>query len=130
MLTEHFKTSTFHVFPTDLNGGNTLFGGKLMAEMDCEMAKVAESVIWNTGADNVVTASISEINFLRPAYQNDLIVMETDVYEMGRSSMKIWIACYIWDGPNRNNWKMICNAKSVFVALKDKKPFPHGQKLE
>jgi len=128
-MTKHFKTSTFHVFPTDLNGGNTLFGGKLLAEMDCEMAKVAKSVIWGTEADNVVTACFDKVNFLQPAYQNDLIVMEADVYELGKSSIKIKIDVFIWEGPDKENWKKICDASAVFVALKNGKPFQHHQTL-
>jgi acyl-CoA hydrolase len=127
MNTKHFQTSSFHVFPNDLNGGNTLFGGKMLAEMDCEMAKVAKSLIYGTEANNVVTACFDRVDFLLPAYQNDLVIMEADVYELGKTSMKIKVDAYIWNGPNKENWKKICTATSVFVALKDGKPFPHGQ---
>lgn len=128
MNTEHFKTSSFNVFPTDLNHGNTLFGGKILAEMDCEMAKVARSIIHETEADNVVTARF-EVDFIAPAHQGDLVIMEADVYELGKSSMKLKTDVYIWNGSNRENWKKICTATSVFVALKNGKPFPHGKTI-
>lgn len=129
-ITKHFSTSSFYVFPNSLNWGNTLFGGKLLAEMDCEAAKVAQSVVMETAADNVVTACIERVDFLSPAKQKDLIVMEADVYEYGRTSMKIYVKCFKKIGHNRSDWKEICTAKFVFVSMKDDKPFAHGQVKE
>lgn len=127
--TKYFFTSSFNVFPTDLNHGNTLFGGKLLAEIDCEAAKVGRAVIHNTDADGLVTASFEKINFLTPARQGDLVVLEADVVALGRTSIKIQIDAYVWDGPEKENWKTICNATATFVALKDDKPFPHNKSL-
>jgi acyl-CoA hydrolase len=139
-MTEHFKTSSFNVFPTDLNHGNTLFGGKILAEIDCEAAKVARSVIYNTQPfvdahegvkryPSAVTARF-EVDFQQPAYQADLVIMEADVVELGRTSMKINVDAYVWNGPDRTNWRKICQAKTVFVCVLDGKPYPHGQTLE
>ena len=129
MSTEHFSTSSFNVFPNDLNFGNTLFGGKLMSEIDCEASKVAKSIIYGTEADNIVTACFDHIDFLNPAYQGDLVVMEADVYELGNSSMKIRVDCYVKKGPNKADWLLICSAKTTFVALKNGKSFHHGKVL-
>ena len=129
MKSKHFFTSSFNVFPTDLNHGNTLFGGKLLAEIDCEAAKVSRSVIHNTGADGAVTASFEKIDFLNPACQGDLVVLEADVVSFGKSSMRIQVDCFVWNGPDKSNWVKICTAMSTFVALKDKKPFPHNQTI-
>lgn len=129
MKTQYFMTSSFNVFPTDLNFGNTLFGGKMMAEMDCEAAKVAKAVIWGTAADNVVTACFDRIDFKAPAKQGDLVMMEADLVSLGKTSMQIRVDSYIWNGPDRENWKLICTATATFVALKDGKPYPHGKGL-
>lgn len=128
-MTEHFATSSFYVFPQDLNFGNTLFGGKLLAEIDCEASKVAKSVIYGSDADNTVTARF-EVDFKKMAHQGDLIVMEADVFELGRTSMKINVDVFIKRGPDRKDWMCICSAKTVFVAVKDEKPFPHGKELK
>lgn len=128
--TKHFFTSSFNVFPTDLNHGNTLFGGKMLSEIDCEAAKVARSVIFGTGANGAVTASFEKIDFLNPAHQGDLVILEADVLSFGKSSMRIQVDCYVWNGPNKENWVKICTAQSTFVALKDGKPFAHNQTLE
>lgn len=126
-MTEHFSTSSFHVFPDNLNFGNTLFGGKLLAEIDCEAAKVARSVVFGTAADNVVTARFDGVDFVAPAKQGDLIIMEADLLSLGTTSMKIKVDCYIKIGPNRKNWILICSAVTVFVAMKNGKKFSHGK---
>lgn len=127
--TQYFFTSSFNVFPTDLNHGNTLFGGKMLAEIDCEAAKVARAVIYGTEANNVVTACFDKIDFINPAHQGDLVIMEADVLELGKSSIRIQIDAFVWNSSDRNNWKKICSAKATFVALKDGKSFPHGKTL-
>jgi acyl-CoA hydrolase len=129
MKTIHFQTSSFTVFPTDLNYGNTLFGGKMMAEIDCEAAKVARSVLYGTGADNAVTKTFNT-EFLNPAKQSDLVVMEADVVTLGTTSITIQVDAYVWAGPDRKNWKKICSVQTVFVALKDGQKFAHGQTMD
>lgn len=129
MRTEYFFTSSFNVFPTDLNHGNTLFGGKILAEIDCEAAKVARAVIHDTEATNVVTASFEKIDFMNPGHQGDLVIMEADVISFGKSSIRIKIDAFVWNGSKREDWKTICSATATFVALKDGKPFPHNKSL-
>lgn len=127
-MTEHGSTSSFYVFPQDLNYGNTLFGGKLLAEIDCEASKVAKSVIYGTGADNTVTAHF-DVDFKHMAKQGSLIVMFADIVELGRSSMKINVDCFVKIGPDKKDWIPVCSAKTVFVAIKDEKPYPHGKSM-
>ncbi len=130
MKTKFAFTSSFNVFPTDLNHGNTLFGGKMLAEIDCEAAKVARAVIHGTEANGAVTASFEKINFINPAHQGDLVILEADVISFGRTSIKIKIDAYVWNGPDKIDWKIICSAETTFVALKDGKPFPHNKTVE
>ncbi len=127
MQTEFFSTSSFFVFSKDLNYGETLFGGKLLAEMDCEAAKVARAVIFDSEADSVVTASFDRVDFKSPAKRGDLVIMEADIVSFGRTSMRIGISVWIKRGLNRENWTEICSAAATFVALKDGKPHPHGK---
>lgn len=129
MKTEYFSTSSFFVFSKDLNYGETLFGGKLLAEMDCEAAKVAKAVIFGTEADAVVTASFERVDFKSPARHGDLVVMEADLVNLGKSSIKIKIQVWIKKGPDRSDWIQICTADATFVSLKGGKPYPHGKTL-
>jgi acyl-CoA thioesterase YciA len=127
MQTEFFSTSSFFVFSKDLNYGESLFGGKLLAEMDCEAAKVARAVIWNTEADSVVTASFDRVDFKAPAKRGDLVIMEADVISFGRTSLRIKIGVWIKRSLNKEDWTEICTAETTFVALRDGKPHPHGK---
>ena len=128
-MSEFFSTSSFFVFPNGLNHGNTLFGGKMLAEIDCEAAKVARNVIFDTDATNAVTACFDRVDFKCPARQGDLVIMEADVVSFGRTSMEIVVRCYVHNGPDRSNWREICTANAIFVAMKDEKPFPHGKSM-
>lgn len=129
-MTKHFSTSSFFVFSKDLNYGETLFGGKLLAEIDCEAAKVARSLVYDTGSDNAVTASFDRVDFKSPAKKGDLVVMEADIVDLGRTSIKIDIGVWIKKGPDKRDWILICNAHTTFVALKDGRPYPHKITLE
>lgn len=129
MPTIYQSVSSFQVFPNDLNFGNTLFGGKLLAEIDCEASKVARNAVYGTEADNVVTASFDRVNFLHPGEQGDLIIMYADVVEFGVTSMKINVDCYIKRGPDMKNWILLCSAKTTFVAMKNKSKYVHGKML-
>lgn len=66
-------SSTFFVFSKDLNYANSLFGGKIMAEADCEAAKVARDVAFKSGGDNAVTVNFN-MEFKKPAQVGDLII--------------------------------------------------------
>jgi acyl-CoA thioesterase YciA len=128
-MTPYLSTSSFFVFSKDLNYGETLFGGKLLAEMDCEAAKVAKSVIYGTEADGVVTACFDRVDFLSPAKKGDLVVMEADLTELGMSSIKISINVWVKKGPNRADWTQICTAGATFVSMKEGRPYPHGKTI-
>jgi len=125
-MTKYFKTSSFNVFPTHLNYGNTLFGGIILSKIDCEAAKVTKALIFGTECDNCVTASFDRVDFLAPAKQGDLIILEADVVSVGRTSMKISVNVFIWKGNEKEDWVKITTAMTTFVALKDSKPHPHN----
>ena len=130
MATIHKSVSSFFVFGKYLNFGDTLFGGKLMAELDLEASKVFRSLIWDTAADNFVTASFDRIDFKYPAKKGDLIQLEADISSLGRTSIKIDVTAWIKRGINRNEWIEICTAHTTFVSLKDGIPYKHNKKIE
>ena len=129
-MTKHFSTSSFFVFSKDLNYGETLFGGKLLAEIDCGAAKVARSLVYDTGADNAVTASFDRVDFKAPAKKGDLVVMEADIVELGRTSIKIEIYVWVKKGTDKKDWIEICKAHTTFVAMKDGRSYPHRKDME
>lgn len=129
-MTIHKSVSSFFVFSKDLNFGDTLFGGKLMAELDLEASKVVNSLIWDTAANNCVTASFDKIDFKYPAKKGDLIQLEADIVGLGRTSVKIDVTAWIKRGINRDEWIEICTAHTTFVCLKDGIPYRHNKRLE
>jgi acyl-CoA hydrolase len=115
---------SFTVFPQDLNYADTLFGGKVMAEMDIAGVKVVRRALYGTGADGAVTASVDRIDFKKPAFLGDLITMTAEIKTLGKSSIQVKIS--VSSESTMGEVQDICAANFTFVAMKDKKSFHHG----
>lgn len=115
---------SFTVFPQDLNYANSLFGGKVMAEMDIAGVKVVRRALYGTGADGCVTASVDRIDFKKPAFLGDLITMVSEIKTLGKSSIQVKIT--VTRESVMGEVDDICAANFTFVAMKDKKSFQHG----
>jgi len=74
------------VKPEDLNARNTLFGGRLMSWIDEECAIYCACQMQTP---LIVTKYISEMNFLTPAFQGDVIEIGVDTIAIGRSSLTV-----------------------------------------
>jgi acyl-CoA thioesterase YciA len=77
------------VKPEDLNPNGTLFGGKLLAWIDEELALYTIIQLENT---RVVTKYMSEINFQSSARQGDIIEIGIDVVKFGNTSLVLTCA--------------------------------------
>jgi acyl-CoA hydrolase len=119
---------SFTVFPQDLNYVNSLFGGKVMAEMDIAGVKVVRRALYGTGADGCVTASVDRIDFKKPAFLGDLITMVSEIKAIGKSSLQVRIT--VTRESILGEIDDICAANFTFVAMKNKKPFQHGLSFE
>ena len=121
-------THSFTVFPQDLNYSGTLFGGKVCQEMDLAGVKVVRRALYDTLADGCVTASVDRIDFHKPGFLGDLIIMTSEIKSLGKSSFRVKITV------NREGLKgeveHICTADFTFVAMKNKMPFKHGLSFE
>ncbi len=109
------------VKPEDLNPNGTLFGGKLLAWIDEELALYSIIQLENT---RVVTKYMSEINFKSSAKQGDIIEIGIDVVKFGTSSLTL--KC---EARNMMTRETIITIESVtMVSLgSDGKPEPHGK---
>lgn len=74
------------VKPEDLNPNSTLFGGKLLAWIDEELALYAIIQLENS---RIVTKHMSEINFKSSAKQGDIIEIGIDVVKFGTTSLTL-----------------------------------------
>jgi acyl-CoA thioesterase YciA len=72
------------VKPEDLNPNGTLFGGKLLAWIDEELALYSIVQLQNP---KVVTKHMSEINFKSSARQGDIVEIGIDVVKFGNTSL-------------------------------------------
>jgi acyl-CoA thioesterase YciA len=72
------------VKPEDLNPNGTLFGGKLLAWIDEELALYSIVQLQNP---KVVTKYMSEINFQSSARQGDIVEIGIDVVKFGNTSL-------------------------------------------
>lgn len=113
-------TESVHiVVPKHLNGGNRLFGGTLLNWIDDVGAVAARR-----HAGGMVTgASIDNVRFLGPAFQNETIVCVGKVTYVGKTSMEVCVKSYAetLDGERR----LINVAYQVAVAIDENgKPVP------
>lgn len=109
------------VKPEDLNPNGTLFGGKLLAWIDEELALYTIIQFENS---KVVTKYISEINFTSSAKQGDVIEIGIDVVRFGITSITLKCAAR-----NMMTREIIITIDSIVMVNlgEDGKPKPHGK---
>ncbi|MDT2046082.1 acyl-CoA thioesterase [Priestia aryabhattai] len=106
-----------HIFPNDLNNHHTLFGGKIVADMDM----IASLSATKHSRKPCVTASIDHVDFIEPVTEEDFISYESFVVLTGKSSMIIFvkvIAEHLITGVKR----IAATSFLTFVALEGGKP--------
>lgn len=81
----------YQIRPEHLNGAGRLFGGKLMEWID----ELAGLVGIRHAQQDVITASIDNLKFIRGAYLKDIIVLIGRVTFVGRTSMEVRVDTYI-----------------------------------
>jgi acyl-CoA hydrolase len=107
--------------PEDLNPRGTLFGGRILQWIDEEAAIYA---MCQLDTKNIVTKLISEINFISPAYQGDVIEIGVEPVSYGRTSLTLKVTVRNKDTGN----KIVDIEKMIFVSLNDSGvPTPHGK---
>jgi acyl-CoA hydrolase len=106
--------------PEDLNGNNTLFGGRLLQWIDEEAGIYAMTKL---GTTRVVTKYISEINFINSARQGEIVEIGLRFVDIGRTS--ITFACEVRNIFTKKT--IITIDRLVFVNLNEQdRPEPHG----
>ena len=109
------------VKPEDLNPNGTLFGGKLLAWIDEELALYTIIQLENT---KIVTKYMSEINFRSSARQGNIIEIGIDVLKFGTTSLTL--KCEARNMMTRETIITIDHTIMVNLGL-DGKPKPHGK---
>lgn len=105
---------TSRIFPNDVNNHNTLFGGKLMSDIDI----IASISAQRHSRTEVVTASTDSVDFLCPITPKDAVGIESFVTFTGSSSMEIFVKV-IAEDLRTGERKIAATAFLTFVALDD-----------
>lgn len=121
---QEVTTYSFTVFPDSLNYGGSLFGGKLLAEMDLAASNAARRMLYGTAFNGLVTAHVSEVDFIHSAHLGDIVILNVMVTRLGRSSISLQVTAISENLAGEK--KKICEAGFVMVALKDGKSFTHN----
>src|SRR3954452_4938899 len=103
---------TSRIFPNDVNNHNTLFGGKLMSDMDM----VASISAVRLSRRECVTASTDSVDFLSPITPDDSVCFESFVTWTGTSSIEVFVKV-IAENLITGNRKIAATAFLTFVAL-------------
>ena len=103
---------TSRVFPNDVNNHNTLFGGRLMSDLD-QIASISAA---RHSRRECVTASTDSVDFLHPIRTTDSVCFESYVTWTGTSSMEVFVKIIAEDLKSGER-KMAATALLTFVAL-------------
>ncbi len=107
--------------PEDLNPRGALFGGRLLQWIDEEAAVYA---MCQLDTKDVVTKLISEVNFVSPAFQGDVIKIGVEPINFGRTSLTLKVVVVNKDTGNT----IVQIDKMIFVSLdKEGRPCSHGK---
>ncbi|MDR7002077.1 acyl-CoA thioesterase [Neobacillus niacini] len=107
---------TSRVFPNDVNNHNTLFGGRLMSDVD----QVASISAARHSRRECVTASTDSVDFLHPIRTTDAVCFESYVTWTGTSSMEVFVKI-IAEDLKCGDRKIAATALLTFVALDEQK---------
>lgn len=105
---------TSRVFPNDVNNHNTLFGGRLMSDLDM----IASISAQRHSRTECVTASTDSVDFLIPITPQDSVCCESFVSYTGNSSMEIFVKVII-ENFKTGARQVAATAFLTFVALDD-----------
>jgi len=108
------ESRTLHteiVMSSHVNGAGRLFGGLLMQWIDVVAAVVAR----RHSQMDVITASISSLEFKAPAHLNDTIELVGQIVYAGRTSMEVRVDTYVESLSRRRTH--VNRAYLVMVAL-------------
>ena len=111
------------VKPEDLNPNGTLFGGKLLAWIDEELALYTIVQLENS---RIVTKHMSEINFKSSARQGDIIEIGISVVKFGNTSLTL--KCEVRNMMTRETIITIDSTTMVSLGT-DGKPKAHGKTI-
>jgi acyl-CoA thioesterase YciA len=112
-------TLRIQAYPTDLNPAGTVFGGWIMSMMDRAASIAVGEVIYSTA----VTVGVTDLHFIKPVKNGDVISVYTTISKVGKSSISIYVEVMVECHHNHicdQRCEMaVTNATFTFVAVSD-----------
>lgn len=108
------STKTEIIMSSHINGVGRLFGGQLMSWID--VIGAVEARRW--AKCDVTTIAVDNLTFLKPAFENDTVILQADLTWTGRTSMEVCVKTFVED-LRTGEREMINKAYLVFVAVTD-----------
>jgi len=103
-------------FPSDLNPAGTVFGGWIMAKMDKAASIAVEDIVKSVA----VTVSVTDLHFVKPIRNGDIVSIYTQIIAIGRTSIKIEVDVQVKCKETRQEYQ-VTNAIFTFVTIGDDK---------
>lgn len=114
----------FLVRKKDANLWGGLFGGKLLQEIDMCGYYTARKALEKVEYDYIITAEFNKIKFIKPTYPKDIVILNGEIYKIGKSSLHIKITAVKEN--TKGELKTVSTANGVYVCMKNDKPYKHG----
>lgn len=76
------------MFPSDANPAGNVFGGEILKQIDI----IAGIVAQRHCRTNVVTASIDKVDFLKPVFVGEALILNARLNYVGTSSMEVEVS--------------------------------------
>lgn len=100
------------VLASHANGQGRLFGGQLMSWLDVTGAICAR----RHSRAEVVTAKADNLEFHRPAMQNDIVTVTAKIIYAGNTSMHVRVCAHVETRMNPEP-QLICSSYFIYVAM-------------
>jgi acyl-CoA hydrolase len=126
-MTEAEFSTTFTVFPQHCNYNSppSIFGGKMLAEMDNAAAMSCRRFLYGTECTDAITVSVEKVNFTRPAYIGEIVLIKSSVIKAGEKSITVLVDCHRED--KTGTILKMASGIFVFCARKNGVPHKHGK---
>lgn len=86
-MTETRLTTNRLMMPMDANPSGNVYGGTIMKFID----EIAAVVAMRHAGGNVVTASMDRMDFYKPVYVGNLLILKASLNHVGRTSMEVGV---------------------------------------
>lgn len=92
-MKESESVVTYYMLPTDANNSGNVHGGVIMKHVD----EVGSMVAMRHSRMRVVTVSIDRMDFLKPVYVGNLLILKAALNYIGKTSMEVGVRVEVED---------------------------------